>query len=290
MIRQEEDRLSNLILSQQSALLSAIKMHAKSLTVSTSFCDSAIRLISIWFANCGNREASNVLLEELKDVPSAAFLGLSHQIIARYCKASQGDETSRFLGVLKQLVLRMCSDHPFHTMYHVYALCMSEQSPRKQGSHQDELSTRSSRTRSMNVDANKKMESSNSSTAHQILAAVGNKIRLTERINAFTRLCDAMYAFANIDPDLTPECKLNGKIKSGSVALSKSWVLSQLKSIDVPLPTQKLSIDPSTGYHDFISVQSYSATFSFAGGVHRPKIIDCIGSDGARYKQLVRPL
>jgi len=37
-----------------------------------------------------------------------------------------------------------------------------------------------------------------------------------------------------------------------------------------------------------VSVAGFVPTFSLAGGLNLPKIIECIGSDGRYYKQLVK--
>jgi hypothetical protein len=37
-----------------------------------------------------------------------------------------------------------------------------------------------------------------------------------------------------------------------------------------------------------VTISKFSDTFSLAGGLNLPKIIECIGSDGRHYKQLVK--
>jgi ataxia telangiectasia mutated family protein len=37
-----------------------------------------------------------------------------------------------------------------------------------------------------------------------------------------------------------------------------------------------------------VTISRFSDTFSLAGGLNLPKIIECIGSDGQYYKQLVK--
>jgi ataxia telangiectasia mutated family protein len=44
----------------------------------------------------------------------------------------------------------------------------------------------------------------------------------------------------------------------------------------------------SQGIGQIISVKKFNSTFTLAGGLNLPKIIDCIGSDGKLYKQLVK--
>lgn len=47
-------------------------------------------------------------------------------------------------------------------------------------------------------------------------------------------------------------------------------------------------VDPSGRYNDLVTVRSFVPQYHLAGGVNLPKIIDCVGSDGIRRKQLVK--
>lgn len=47
-------------------------------------------------------------------------------------------------------------------------------------------------------------------------------------------------------------------------------------------------MDPSGRYDDLVTVSSFVPHYHLAGGVNLPKIIDCVGSDGSRRKQLVK--
>lgn len=47
-------------------------------------------------------------------------------------------------------------------------------------------------------------------------------------------------------------------------------------------------VDPSGRYDDLVTVRSFVPQYHLAGGVNLPKIIDCVGSDGTRRKQLVK--
>lgn len=47
-------------------------------------------------------------------------------------------------------------------------------------------------------------------------------------------------------------------------------------------------MDPSGRYEDLVTVSAFVPHYHLAGGVNLPKIIDCVGSDGIRRKQLVK--
>lgn len=47
-------------------------------------------------------------------------------------------------------------------------------------------------------------------------------------------------------------------------------------------------VDPSGRYDDLVTIRSFVPHYHLAGGVNLPKIIDCVGSDGTKRKQLVK--
>lgn len=47
-------------------------------------------------------------------------------------------------------------------------------------------------------------------------------------------------------------------------------------------------VDPSGKYEDLVTIRGFEPHFHLAGGVNLPKILDCVGSDGQRRRQLVK--
>lgn len=56
----------------------------------------------------------------------------------------------------------------------------------------------------------------------------------------------------------------------------------------VPVPTMDLPVDPTCEYKDIIYVVGFSDYFNLVGGLNLPKKIECFGSDGRKYPQLVK--
>ena len=53
--------------------------------------------------------------------------------------------------------------------------------------------------------------------------------------------------------------------------------------------TAPCRISPFCDYRDIVTVANFRKTFSITdSGVSRPKIVDCVGSDGMVYRQLVK--
>lgn len=55
-----------------------------------------------------------------------------------------------------------------------------------------------------------------------------------------------------------------------------------------PLTFWHKQVDPSGCYDNLVTVRSFVPHYHLAGGVNLPKIIDCVGSDGAKRRQLVK--
>ena len=56
----------------------------------------------------------------------------------------------------------------------------------------------------------------------------------------------------------------------------------------VAVPTVEVPVDPSGKYDKIISVSGFEKKFRLVGGINLPKIIDCVGSDGKKRRQLVK--
>lgn len=61
-----------------------------------------------------------------------------------------------------------------------------------------------------------------------------------------------------------------------------------LDTLSQPLTFWHKQVDPSGCYDNLVTVRSFVPHYHLAGGVNLPKIIDCVGSDGAKRRQLVK--
>jgi ataxia telangiectasia mutated family protein len=75
----------------------------------------------LWFENCENNEVNQFLDKKLRLIPTYKVVPLTHQIFARL-----GENSTSFQMALHKLVLRMASDHPFHTLWQLFALANND--------------------------------------------------------------------------------------------------------------------------------------------------------------------
>lgn len=85
--------------------------------------------------------------------------------------------------------------------------------------------------------------------------------------------------------DLSPE---RNRYKPGQTHNIPSNKISRIKNSKAPVMTCYIPIELSCQYNDYVKVSRFDSLFTTAGGKNLPKISNCFGSDGQKYKQLVR--
>ncbi|PFH50273.1 hypothetical protein AMATHDRAFT_41011 [Amanita thiersii Skay4041] len=257
-------------------LKQAINMYARCLEVSDNFDgDAPIRLCSLWFANFDEESdvASEVELA-LKRVPSRKMVFLAHQLSARLSTLTSGEMSLNQLS-LQRLVLRMCREHPFHSLYQVYCLQadhLMASGRRQPGRHSTPLS-----------------QTERIAAASEIFQRLRQDEVTSQRLRDVEFLCKACLEWATYpvvkNPRFEVKKKKTFKIPDEVMLLK---VHEQNPKLKVPVMTYHTPIDPSMKYDQCVWVERYDAIFETAGGINLPKITTCLGSDGQKYKQLFK--
>ncbi|KAG9082048.1 Serine/threonine-protein kinase tel1, partial [Ceratobasidium sp. 392] len=233
----------------------AIEMYAHCLTADDSQNnETIIRLCSLWFMNFSDNSLNgSVLQQALEEIPSHKFAFLAHQISARLSSSNDSGHKN-----VRNLMARLCRDHPFHTLYQVYALASSRPGA---------TAPTTSRRQSRNAAADQQSQSGRDEAARAILDQLQQ---------------NPQWAKYSLRSDKA--------LKESKVKLVPTHLeLAKLKDLDVPVSTAYTPIDLACRYEDtIVRVQRYGSKFSTAGGINLPKISDCLGDDGERYKQLFK--
>lgn len=167
----------------------------------------------------------------------------------------------------------MCTEHPFHSLYQLFCL----QPP----NYNQTKSERRTSGRVPGGGADSKPPTSRSLAANIIFKQLLNSPSTRDRTAAVEELCNASLAFANL--------AIKPTTKEGKVPDDQPIRTLRLSRLTVPVITAYTPIDITTRYDpsECICVESYATQFETAGGINLPKIINCIGSDGKKYRQLV---
>lgn len=266
LLKQDQDLFQQHNHAIDSFLEQAIEMYSRSLEASDAFDDDGtIRMCSLWFANFENVNLQpNKVRTALKRVPSRKFVFLAHQLSARLT-SSAGRSTSPHQPNLQSLIVRMCTEHPFHSLYQVYCL-------------------RSERTSTIPRRQSGRHESSSQERA----TAAGNifdKLRTEPKTGVIVSdvelVCNACLEWAKYP------IKKKHASKPDPPFYVPDILIKQLHDIRVPVLTSHTPLDPTLKYDDCVWIERFENTYETAGGINLPKIIFCLGSNGKKYKQLV---
>ena len=248
----------------------AIDMHSKCLEATDEFDDDgAIRLCSLWFANFENPTIQQKICVALNRIPSRKLVFLAHQLSARMTKSSVTDVPEHQVN-LQTLIVRMCKEHPFHSLYQVYCL------------KADHAGVQANRRRSTRLE---------SSPRDRAAAATGifDQLRSDDSVSRIVcdveRVSDACLEWAK-HPIKHIYGNRSHKLKP-PFPVPETMAIRNLKPMKVPVITLDTPLDPTLKYADCVWILRFEATFATAGGVNLPKITMCVGSDGLKYKQLV---
>jgi serine-protein kinase ATM len=259
--------------SRATFLVQAIDMYSRCLQASDEFDDSAvIRLCSLWFANFGENKLQPNFNHAFSRIPSRKFVFLAHQLSARLTIADKAtSKASDAQKLLQSLIIRMCNEHPFHSLYQVWALqqgapTSEHDSGRRQSSRGALVSTHPGRAKA----------------ASDILAVCRQHASNSRRVQAIELLCNAYLEWAQLPLKGDDNYKLNRtQYKVPRIRLR------EVADLPVPVSTAYTPLDKTMRYDSIVTIIKYSSHFTLAGGVNLPKISECQGSDGRTYKQLV---
>ncbi|KAF8966296.1 hypothetical protein BDZ97DRAFT_2057533 [Flammula alnicola] len=258
---------------RDSFLKRAIDMHSRCLETSSQFDnDSAIRFCSLWFANFDDESILESVKKALARIPSRKLVFLAHQLTARIANSPSSALPQTQVN-LQSLVLRMCQEHPFHSLYQVY--CLSDHSTSLAAGRRQ-----SGRHSSPPTQTDRGTAASNIFDRLRIDEVTGERVRDVEK------LCDACLQWAKYP--IVGDSRFQTKQRGVPFKIPSGQKLLEISNLRVPVSTARTPVDPTMQYKDCVWIKRYDATFDTAGGINLPKISVCHGSDGQKYKQLFK--
>ena len=240
--------------ARESLIVQCLENYLRSLAAWDDHDSDALRLFSIWLEWAEKSAANEVVSKQIGQVPSAKFAILMNQLTS----ILQNDTTT-FQLTLKGLIARICIDHPFQTLHHIFGPVHGQA-----GATAESSSSRSLAIRSI-AESFKKSKT-----------ALDKWHRVYKANSMYHDLARYRDKYITAGRDLTlesiPPCaKLIGRIKD----------------LKVPPATLRIPLRRDKDYRSVPTVDSFLSKMTIATGVSAPKIVTAIGSDGQRYKQLV---
>ncbi|KAI1771338.1 hypothetical protein F4818DRAFT_210746 [Hypoxylon cercidicola] len=246
--RVEQNRTEFVRLSLENYLLSLVA------------CDDhnndALRFTALWLERSTEDFANEAVRKYIDKVATRKFAPLMNQLTSRLV-----DQNNHFQKVLIELIYRICVDHPYHGMYSIWS------SLRSRPNKEDGVALLRQRA---TEKVSKRLRSTPSVST--IWAAIDNT--------------NKSYHTLAIDRDPS-RYKAGQKIALRESPLALS-LASALAKWHVPPPTMQIEVSASRDYSQVPYISKVEPSMSIASGVSAPKIITVVGSNGERYKQLVK--
>jgi len=124
-LKLDEEELQRHNSSRDEFLRQCLENYLLSLAASDDHDGNALRFSALWLEHSEDTLANDAVLKYRKDVPSRKFAPLMNQLASRLQNTSV-----KFQQLLFDLVLQICTEHPYHGMYQIYAGANSRTNPR----------------------------------------------------------------------------------------------------------------------------------------------------------------
>ncbi|KAK3295607.1 uncharacterized protein B0H64DRAFT_474533 [Chaetomium fimeti] len=246
--RVEQSRSEFLRLSLENYLLS--------LAASDEYNNDALRFMALWLEQSEEEVSNEAVKKYIGKVPTRKFAPLMNQLSSRL-----QDQPALFQKLLIDLVYRISVDHPYHGMYHIWS---------------------GARTR---VNKDDEMAVSRQRATDRVAKALTKSETVAKIWPAIDQTSRAYHALAmDRDPN---RYKAGQKIAIKNSSVGQSF-LSILARYPIPPPTMQMALSASQDYSDVPMIHKFEPDMSIASGVSAPKIITAVGTNGQRFKQLVK--
>ncbi len=227
--------------SRQAFLRQSLENYLLCLKACDTYNSDVMRFCTLW-------------LEQSK-VPSRKFAPLMNQLSSRLLDISDG-----FQKLLFALVLRICIDHPYHGMYHIFAA-----SKTKGGRDQMALAR------------------------HSAAVNIVNQLKGNKRAGpTWIAIHNANISYVRFAAEKLDETKFKPKSKGLLRKLQTGQRLEQdVTNQKIPPPTMRIQLRADCDYSSIPLLVRFLPEFTVASGISVPKIVTAVASDGLMYKQLV---
>ncbi|XP_048590826.1 serine/threonine-protein kinase ATM isoform X1 [Brassica napus] len=220
------------------------------------------RQVSMWFNLTSQKDVIDNMLSTISEVQSYKFVPLVYQIASRLGSSRDESGSNSFQSALVSLLRKMAIDHPYHTILQLLALANGDRIKDNQRSRN-----------SFVVDIDKKV------AAEHLLQDVSQ--HHGPMIRQMKQLVDIYIKLAELETrreDTNKRVALPREIRS----------VKQLEL--VPVVTATIPVDRSCQYNEgsFPSFRGLSDSVTVMNGINAPKVVECFGSDGRKYKQLAK--
>lgn len=254
-VNSEDSELQTLKERREVFAANALTYYLNSLLVADEHSSDMDNFFSLFLELSHDNELQTTILKNLERLPSSKPISWCTQLLSRI-----SDEESPFQGSAQGLILRICREHPFHSLYYLISLLK----------HYDVARNTSNSMMLVRVEAARKLKDKLFSQNAEFGSSV---------ILPIEKLSDQSIILSEYKSSKGRKLDLE-KLKVGAY-----W-LNELPRI--PPPTLDIPVS-STGYAFVPRMTSIMPKVSIAtSGLSLPKIATFILSDGRQHKMLLK--
>ncbi|KAL2075237.1 hypothetical protein VTL71DRAFT_180 [Oculimacula yallundae] len=217
---------------------------------------NALRFSALWMEHSDTQLANEAVSKHLSQVPSRKFAPLMNQLTSRL-----QDTKDQFQTLLFSLVLRICTDHPFHGMYQVYTGAVSSINDKDDSS----VSRKSAATK-----VSRQLE----------------KSKVVAHTWAALQTCNRLYSALARETD--EQKYRSGKRFPFKESVAATNLNNKLAKLALPPSTMQIPLSLTSDYTKLPTIVRLDPTVRIASGVSAPKIITVVASNGVKFTQLVK--
>ncbi|CAK7213142.1 Serine/threonine-protein kinase tel1 [Sporothrix curviconia] len=235
----------------------SLENYLLSLVASDEHNNDTLRFAALWLERSSEDSTNEAVAKYLHKVPTRKFAPLMNQLTSRL----QG-QPGLFQELLFDLVYRICSDHPYHGMYQIWS----------------GVRTRPNQKDAVAVLRQKATEQ----VARQLMLPASNVASIWQAIDRTSK----SYHMLAVEKDSGYKAGHRLPLKESRAG---SELIQSLARYAIPPPTMEIPLEADRVYVGRVPmITRLEPTMSIASGVSAPKILTTVGSDGVRYRQLVK--
>lgn len=214
---------------------------------------SILRFFALWQEHTADEQASPIVAKHIEQVPSHKFAILLNQLMS-----SLQQEDNEFQKILAGLVSRLCIDHPYHTVFHLFASCHSAISEKEGAANSRRLA------------------------ATQIERSVRGDKQVGQLLVNTWESCEFYHRLAHERSSKGKTSKLTLRSSQAAYHMNK-----RVSELGVPPATMNIQIRKDRDYSGVPTIVRFRNEMTIASGLSAPKVLTARATDGLQYKQLV---
>lgn len=265
-VAQDLIEIENVLADREQYALRAAENYLYALSRGDKYDMTIFRLCALWFSFKRLSQMNRII--DSSHLPLHKIIPLMYQLAAR-CEKSDSAEPDCFQSTLQTLLYRALVSHPHHSLYQLLALRA--------------IGAGLVGSKRKLVVSGSLQERRSAGAASIIIKAKASGVALGRLITDTEKLWAAYIEMASHELPLDTSTKITHPFEP-------RWTIRAIRDLSCPVPTAVVPLRAADLNADEIdTVVGFAPEgFRVVGGINMPKIIECRGSSGKLYRQLVK--